>query len=102
MGRAIIAISALALLQGCLARTAVDVVTAPVKVVSKGVDAVTTSQSEADEKRGRAMRQREERIGKLSRQRDKLAAKCADGSDSACAEREQVEADIEREMNREI
>jgi hypothetical protein len=102
MGRTIILLSAAALLQGCLARTAVDVVTAPVKIVSKGVDAVTTSQSEADEKRGRALRQREERLGKLSRQRDKLAAQCADGSDSACAEREQVEAEIDREMAREI
>jgi hypothetical protein len=102
MGRTIIAFAALALLEGCLARTAVDVVTAPVKIVSKGVDAVTTSQSEADEKRGRAMRQREERLGKLSRQRDRLAAKCADGSDAACAEQGQVQAEIDREIGREI
>src|SRR5206468_1158051 len=34
-------------LSGCLAKTAVDVVTLPVRVVSAGVDAVTTSQSEA-------------------------------------------------------
>ena len=42
-------------LSGCLAKTAVDVVTLPVKAVSAGVDAVTTSQKEADEKRGRAI-----------------------------------------------
>ena len=46
-------------LQGCLARAAVDVVTLPVKAVSAGVDAVTTSQSEADEKRGGELRERE-------------------------------------------
>ena len=39
-----------------LAKTAVDVVTLPVKVVSKCVDLATTSQSEADEKHGRALR----------------------------------------------
>ena len=37
------------MLPGCLAKTVVDVATAPVKVVSKGVDLATTSQSEADE-----------------------------------------------------
>ena len=46
------------LLSGCVvgtvARTAVDVVTLPVKAASAGVDAVTTSQKEADEKRPRA------------------------------------------------
>ncbi len=55
------------LLSGCLARAAVDVVTLPVKVASSTVDALTTSQSEADEKRGRAIRKREECIGKEQR-----------------------------------
>ena len=56
------------LLSGCtVARTAVDVVTLPVKVASAGVDAVTTSQSEADEKRGREIRKEEERRGKEAR-----------------------------------
>ena len=35
-------------LQGCLAKTALDVATAPVRVGSKAVDLATTSQSEAD------------------------------------------------------
>ena len=35
---------------GTVAKTAVDVATIPVKVASAGVDAATTSQSEADEK----------------------------------------------------
>ena len=52
------------LLAGCVvgtvAKTAVDVATLPVKVVSAGVDAATTSQSEADEKRGRELRKAEE------------------------------------------
>jgi hypothetical protein len=54
-------------LGGCIARTAVDIVTLPVKVAAAGVDAVTTSQSEADEKRGRQIRKYEECIGKEER-----------------------------------
>jgi hypothetical protein len=49
---------------GTVASTAVDVVTLPVKVVSAGVDAATTSQSEADEKRGRELRKQEEERGR--------------------------------------
>lgn len=49
---------------GTLASTAVDVVTLPVKVASAGVDAVTTSQSEKDEKLGRQMRKQDEERGK--------------------------------------
>jgi len=71
-------------LGGCLAKTAVDVVTAPVKVVSKGVDLATTSQSEADQKRGREMRKREEALGKLKRQYDQQSRYCVRGSQSAC------------------
>lgn len=52
---------------GTVAETAVDVATLPVKAVAKGVDLATTSQSEADEKRGRAMRQAEEAHGKRLR-----------------------------------
>lgn len=59
------------LLSGCVvgtvARTAVDVASIPVKVVSAGVDAATTSQSEADEKRGRELRKAEEEAGKRDR-----------------------------------
>ena len=43
-------------LGGCLAKTALDVATAPVKIASRGVDLATTSQSEADETRGRSDR----------------------------------------------
>jgi hypothetical protein len=66
-------IAALAL-SGCytIAKTAVDVATLPVKAVSKGVDLATTSQSEADQKRGRELRKAEEAAGKRQRtwQRD--------------------------------
>jgi hypothetical protein len=65
-------------LAGCttIASTAVEVVTLPVKVVSAGVDAATTSQSEADEKRGRELRKAEERAGKEAREREK---RCREG-----------------------
>ena len=80
---ALIALSS-TLLSGCIVRTAADVVTAPVKIVGAGVDATTTSQSEADEKRGREMREREEELGKLNRRYDKQMDQCRDGNDRAC------------------
>ena len=52
---------------GTVAKTAVDVVTLPVKAVSAGVDAATTSQSEADEKRGRELRRQDEERGRQAR-----------------------------------
>jgi hypothetical protein len=61
------------LLGGCIARTAVDIVTLPVKVVSAGVDAATTSQSEIDERRGRELREQEERAGREARRREREA-----------------------------
>ena len=75
----LLAISAAALvLSGCVvaqvADTAVDVVTLPIKVASAGVDAATTSQSEADEKRGRDLRKADEERGRLARE---MAARCA-------------------------
>lgn len=71
------------LLAGCLG-TVADVVTAPVKVVSKGVDLATTSQSEADEKRGREIRRREERLAKLEREYGKQLDACNKGDRRAC------------------
>lgn len=49
---------------GTVAKTAVDVATLPVKVATKSVDLATTSQAEADQKRGRALRKEEERRGR--------------------------------------
>src|SRR5687768_8775357 len=75
-------------LQGCLAKTVLDtavgVATLPVKVASKGVDLATTSQSEADQARGREIRQREERLGRLQRDYERQIAKCGDGDRRAC------------------
>ena len=68
------------LLSGCvvssLANAAVDVATLPVKVVSKGYDAATTSQSEADQKRGRELRKAEEAAGRAARD---MAKRCSAG-----------------------
>jgi hypothetical protein len=70
MRQFLVPLAALAL-SACAAATAVDtavsVVTLPVKVASAGVDAVTTTQAEADRKRGRQIRRQEECIGKEER-----------------------------------
>ena len=67
------------LLAGCVvgtvASTAVDVATLPVKVASKGVDMATTSQAEADEKRGREIRKAEERRGRELREMEQRCRK---------------------------
>jgi hypothetical protein len=61
------------LLSGCvvgtIASTAVDIATLPVKVAAAGVDAATTSQSEADEKRGRQLRKADEQRARDERKR---------------------------------
>ena len=83
-------------LSGCtVARTAVDVVSIPVKVVSAGVDAATTSQSEADQKRGREIRRREERLGKLQRDYEKQMNQCGDGDRDACSHASNTYAEIQ-------
>ena len=50
-----------ALLSGCIASVAADVVTAPIKVAGNVIDATTTSQAEADQKRGREARKEAKR-----------------------------------------
>ena len=71
MRNALVIAAFLPLLSGCVvdtvAKTAVDVVTLPVKIVSAGVDAATTSQKEADEKRGRELRRQDEERGRQVR-----------------------------------
>ena len=71
------------LLGGCVS-TVADVVTAPVRAVSGAVDLATTSQSEADERRGRELRQREERLGRLERRYREQAEDCGEGDQRAC------------------
>ena len=78
--RLLISLMLLPTLSGCVvasvADAAVDVVTLPVDVAAKGVDMATTSQSEADEKRGREIRRAEEKAGKVARAREK---RCREG-----------------------
>jgi hypothetical protein len=85
-------------LQGCLARTAVDIVTLPVRAVGAGVDAVTTSQSEADENRGREIRKREERMGKLERDYMRQRDRCENGNAGACDEARAIYAEMQALM----
>jgi hypothetical protein len=54
-------------LPGCIAKTALDVAALPVKVASAGVDAVVTTQAEADQKRGARIRKQEECMGREER-----------------------------------
>jgi hypothetical protein len=67
MRTAIVIVAVLPCLSGCVvgtvAKTAVDVVTIPVKVASAGVNAVVPSQKKADEKRGRELRKQDEERG---------------------------------------
>jgi hypothetical protein len=76
-----------------------NVVKAPVKIVSKTTDILTTSQSESDEKRGRDMRKREENVGKLSRQLKKVQERCADGDRDACKKARDIRDQIEDERS---
>jgi hypothetical protein len=80
MNRVLAVLSLPILLGGCVvvdaAETAVAVASVPVKVVSAGVDAATTSQSEADEKRGRELRKADEERARKLRE---LEARCRKG-----------------------
>ena len=67
------------LLGGCVS-TVASVVTAPVRIASRAADMATTSQSEADENRGRELRRREERLGRLQREYEDKAEDCNVGS----------------------
>lgn len=63
------ALVALPLLSGgCVARTAWNVATAPVKAAGQVVDWTTTSQDEADRNYGRKMRKKEAREGRERRE----------------------------------
>lgn len=74
--RKVMLLAALPLLSGgCVAKTAWDVATAPVKVAGKAVDWTTTSQDEADRNYGRKMREKEAREGKERRAWEKACRK---------------------------
>ncbi|MCP5395676.1 MAG: hypothetical protein H6918_02895 [Sphingomonadaceae bacterium] len=82
-------------LGGCVARTAVDAATAPVKVAGKAVDLATTSQSERDEERGRELRKLEERAGRLERQYERERRNCLDGDRRACSDAQGTYAELQ-------
>ncbi|GGD60024.1 hypothetical protein [Croceicoccus mobilis] len=92
---AILACAATPLLGGCIAKTALDVATLPVRAAGSAVDMATTSQSEADEKRGRELRKREEKLGKLERKYEKQREDCFDGDQDACDKARATYAQIE-------
>jgi hypothetical protein len=106
--RLFLAVFACFALTGCVSAVT-SVVTAPIKIaqlpvkaVSKTADVLTTSQSESDQKRGRALRQKEENLGKLARKRNKVLKQCNDGDENACGEVEGYNEAIEEETNRPI
>lgn len=82
-------------LSGCLAKAAADVVTAPIRIGSRAVDLATTSQSEADEARGREIRRREEQLGKLEREYREQREDCDDGDRNACEEAAEIYEEIQ-------
>ena len=82
MPKLLLAACAALSLSGCIARTAVDVVTAPVRAGAQIVDWTTTSQDEADRNYGREMRKKEAREG---RERREFERRCrADPDGEAC------------------
>ena len=86
------------LLSGCVANTIAGVITAPVRVAGKAADWATTSQSESDRNRGRALRHREERLGKLDRSYRESRRACERGEQSACERARSQYAEIEALM----
>lgn len=86
--RVLLSLIMLPTLSGCVvasvADAAVDIVTLPVDVAAKGVDLATTSQSEADEKRGREIRKAEEQAGREARARDKRCREGRPRSEDIC------------------
>ena len=76
-----------ATLSGCVAKTAFDIVTLPVRaavaVVDQSIDAVTTSQSERDRAAGRRLREEDERRGREARAEERRAREAARRGESA-------------------
>ena len=62
---------------GCIAKTAFDVVTLPVKATGQVIDWTTTSQEESDRNYGRKMRKQEAAEGREMKRRDKEAKRAA-------------------------
>ncbi len=60
---------------GCVAKTAFDIVTLPVKAGSQAADWATTSQDESDRNYGRKMRKQEAKEGRERKKRDEACRK---------------------------
>ncbi|MCW1382240.1 hypothetical protein OLX02_05350 [Novosphingobium sp. KCTC 2891] len=97
-----LAIAALALLPGCVAKSAFDLATMPVRAGARAVnttadvyDRVTVSDSERDQKRGREIRQREERYGSLERDYGRARVRCERGDDEACINAGRIARDMD-------
>ena len=71
MRNALVAVLLALSLSGCIARTALDIATLPVKAAGAAVDAATTSQAEADQKLGRKIRKQEECMGREQKRAEK-------------------------------
>ncbi|MFB0873866.1 MULTISPECIES: hypothetical protein [unclassified Sphingobium] len=72
MNRMMIAAPLLMLaLPGCVAKTALDIATMPVRAGAQAADWATTSQDEADRNYGRKMRKQEAREGREMKKREK-------------------------------
>ena len=70
---------------GCVAKTAFDIVTMPVKAAGQAADWATTSQDEADRNYGRKMREQEARDGKARKKADKERRRqCRDAGYDNC------------------
>jgi hypothetical protein len=71
MRKAILMAGLLPLLSGgCIAKTAWDVATLPVKAAGQGLDWATTSQEESDRNYGRKMRKQEAKEGRERKKAD--------------------------------
>ena len=98
----LLALAASFVLSGCVVQLAADVITAPIKIVSKTADILTTSQSESDQNRGRKLREREQELGRLARKRDKQTSKCGKGNQGACEKAEEIDTEINKIESRRL
>ena len=72
-------------LPGCIARTAANIVTAPVRAGSQVVDWSTTSQEEADRNYGRKMRKQEAREAReRKKEEERRRRECRDAGYDNC------------------